>query len=151
MAIPKAAIDSRGIRWKVHFDREWREWQVRAYKQSPTGAWKFWEGPTYYTEDREDAIRTFNHIIGETRTNPPAKIDKQIRAIIGLRNLVQNYGMATVGDNGTIYWLDGGVTHCGKDALRTAVRIAAEKTIRHAEKHGLSTKRLFTYWRAAGF
>jgi hypothetical protein len=166
MALPKAAIDPQGTRWKVHYDREWQEWQVRAYKKSPTGAWKFWEGPTYYTEDREDAIRTFNylitaHTIGKEtpagfKLNPhdarhSLKLAKQVRAVIKLRNLVEDYGMASVGSDGTIRWLDGGVTHCGKNNLRTAVRIAADKTIRHAQKHGMPTKKLFLYWRAAGF
>lgn len=155
MALPKAGIDHQGIKWAVKYDREWQEWQVRAYKKAASGAWKFWEGPTYYANDREDAIRTFHHLVGYapgyTRANPPPKLAKQVRAVVSLRNLVEDYGMASVGSDGTIRWLDGGVTHCGKDNLRTAVRMAAEKTIKHAQKHGLPTKKLFLYWRAAGF
>lgn len=65
LPLPKAGIAPNGIKYAIKYDRDWQEWQVRAYKRSPkTGAWKFAEGPTHYTEDRDDAIRTFHHLVG---------------------------------------------------------------------------------------
>ena len=132
MALPKPGITPDGkLKFAVKFDREWREWQVRAYKRSATGAWKFVEGPTYYANDKEDAIQTFHHLVGYapgyTRANPPkslAPIDKTIIA----------YGMAVVDGQGTIHWTGGGVTHCGKSGIRTAYRTAAEACMKHAAK-----------------
>jgi hypothetical protein len=63
-----------GTKYVVHFDREWREWQVRAYRKNKAGIWKFAEGPTCYCEDREDATQTFYHLVGHgpagTHVNP---------------------------------------------------------------------------------
>jgi hypothetical protein len=75
--LPKSGIAPNGTKYTVKFDREWQEWQVRAYKKSATGAWKFVEGPTYYCEDRDDAISTFHHLVGYApgyeRANPRRK------------------------------------------------------------------------------
>ena len=73
--LPKAGIAPNGTKYVVKFDRDWQEWQVQAYKNSPTtGAWKFAEGPTCYCGDREEAISTFHHLVGHapgyTRSNP---------------------------------------------------------------------------------
>ena len=74
MVLPKPGIAPDGIKYAVKFDREWREWQVRAYRKNKNGAWKFCEGPTYYSHDKEDAIQTFHHLVGYapgyTRANP---------------------------------------------------------------------------------
>jgi len=69
-ALPKAAVAPDGTRYKVHYDRDWQEWQVRAFVNG-----KFHEGRTYYTgasgaEGREDAIQTFRHLVGATMNNP---------------------------------------------------------------------------------
>lgn len=65
LPLPKAGIDARGTKWSIKYDRDWQEWQVRAYTRSrKTGAWKFREGPTAYCSDRDDAIDTFHHLVG---------------------------------------------------------------------------------------
>ena len=130
MAAKLRGVSPYGTKYVVHFDREWREWQVRAYKKR-NGVWKFAEGPTYYSNDKEDAVQTFYHLVGHgpagTYANPPkslAPIDKTIIA----------YGMAVVDGQGTIHWTGGGVTHCGKAGIRTAYRTAAEQCMKHATK-----------------
>lgn len=175
-----------GTKYVVHFDREWREWQVRAYRKNKAGVWKFAEGPTYYANDREDAEQSFYHLVGHapagTHMNPMTRkwrglrlrsslrkkygaarirrlyknplTAKQVQAAIALRNEVMKYGMAVVGDDGTIRWLDGSAaTHCGKDNLRTAVRIAADQAIKHARKYGLNKieERLLRLRHEAGY
>jgi hypothetical protein len=131
MAQRLRGIAPDGTKYVVHFDREWREWQVRAYRKNKAGVWKFAEGPTYYANDREDATQSFYHLVGHgpagTHVNPPkslAPIDKVIIA----------YGMAVVDGQGTIHWTGGGVTHCGKRGIRTAYRTAAEQCMKHAAK-----------------
>lgn len=84
LPLPKAGIDSRGIKWIVKFDRDQQEWQVRAYKRSAkTGAWKFAEGPTCYCFDRDDAIQTFHHLVGYgpgyERANPKKRAQARAR------------------------------------------------------------------------
>jgi hypothetical protein len=75
LPLPKPGIAPNGIKYAVKYDRDWQEWQVRAYKRSPsTGAWKFAEGPTCYCGDRDEAINTFHHLVGYApgyeRSNP---------------------------------------------------------------------------------
>jgi hypothetical protein len=88
LPLPKSGIAPNGIKYAVKYDRDWQEWQVRAYKRSPkTGAWKFAEGPTYYagggSDGREDAIETFHHLVGYgpgyERANPRRKIRRRRR------------------------------------------------------------------------
>jgi hypothetical protein len=73
LPLPKAGIAPNGIKYVVKFDRDWQEWQVRAYKKR-NGVWKFAEGPTCYCEDRDEAIATFHHLVGYApgyeRANP---------------------------------------------------------------------------------
>lgn len=74
MARRLRGIAPNGIKYVVHFDRDWREWQVRAYRKNKNGVWKFAEGPTCYCEDKEDATRTFYYLVGHgpagTHVNP---------------------------------------------------------------------------------
>ncbi len=74
MARRLRGIAPDGTKYVVHFDRDWREWQVRAYRKNRKGVWKFAEGPTCYCEDREDATQTFYHLVGHgpagTHVNP---------------------------------------------------------------------------------
>ena len=74
LPLPKAGIAPYGTKYVVKYDREWREWQVRSYHKNKNGVWKFADGLTYYTDDREDAIKTFHHLVGYapgyTRANP---------------------------------------------------------------------------------
>ncbi len=75
MALPKAGVTPDGkLKFAIKYDRDWQEWQVRAYKRSKTGAWKFAEGPTCYANDKEDALQTFHHLVGYApgyeRANP---------------------------------------------------------------------------------
>lgn len=132
LPLPKAGIAPNGIKYAVKFDRDWQEWQVRAYKKSPTtGAWKFAEGPTCYCGDRDEAIATFHHLVGYApgyeRANPPVSLVPILKTLL-------DYGMAHIGNDGTIRWLDGRVTHCGAGNIRTAARIAAEQCMKHATK-----------------
>lgn len=132
LPLPKAGIAPNGTKYVVKYDRDWQEWQVRAYKRSAkTGAWKFAEGPTCYCGDREEAISTFHHLVGYApgyaRANPPKSLAPIDKTII-------SYGMAVVDGQGTIHWTGGGVTHCGKAGIRTAYRTAAEQCMKHAAK-----------------
>jgi hypothetical protein len=131
MARRLRGIAPDGTKYVVHFDRDWREWQVKAYRKNKAGVWKFAEGPTYYAYDREDAEQAFWHLVGHapagTHVNPPKSLAPIDKTII-------DYGMAVVDGQGTIHWLGGGVTHCGKRGIRTAYRIAAEQCMKHAAK-----------------
>lgn len=86
MARRLRGIASDGTKYVVHYDREWREWQVRAYRKNNKGVWKFVEEPTYYANDKEDATQTFWHLVGHapagTHVNPPK----------GYRMQAQGYG-----------------------------------------------------------
>lgn len=88
MARKLRGVAPNGTKYVVHFDRDWREWQVRAYKKR-NGVWKFAEGPTYYSNDKEDAVQTFWHIVGHapagTHVNP---------------NKTDNFFILTVDKNG---------------------------------------------------
>lgn len=74
MARKLRGIAADGTKYVVHYDREWREWQVRAYRKNKSGVWKYHDGRTYFSEDKEDAIQTFWHLVGHgpagTHVNP---------------------------------------------------------------------------------
>ena len=72
MALPKAATMPDGTRYKVHYDRDWQEWQVRAYVKN-----KFNHGRTIYCSDREDALNTFDHITTRGIHKNPVRIKAQ--------------------------------------------------------------------------
>lgn len=102
-----------GTKYVVHFDREWREWQVRAYKKRK-GIWKFAEGPTYYANDKEDATQTFWYLVGHapagTHVNPKRYIMH-----------AQGYGP--------------GPTFESKAAAILAIRALVREDVRHCRRH----------------
>lgn len=128
MARRLRGIAPDGTKYVVHFDREWREWQVRAYRKNKAGVWKFAEGPTYYANDREDATQTFYHLVGHgpagTHVNPGGYIIKAqgyepgpafatkgeaIRAVQSfvredIRFCRRKFGSAFVDRRGTNFW-----------------------------------------------
>src|SRR5882757_10416251 len=61
-------VDSSGIRWSVKKNAETKEWMVVAYVNGKRD-----EDKTYYTDDKADAVGTFDHLMstrGGKRTNP---------------------------------------------------------------------------------
>ena len=54
----KGVIVAGGMKVRLVYDAIWKEWQVRVYEEG-----KRIEAATYYTDDKEDAVRTMNEMI----------------------------------------------------------------------------------------
>jgi hypothetical protein len=68
------------------------------------------------------------------RRNPSLTHGDVTQAVLDVCKYVQSYGMAVIGVNADIHWLDNGsVTCCGH--IRTAARTAGQAVVKHALKH----------------
>jgi len=59
-----SGIAKDGVLYKVARKASTGEWCVTAYVPVPGGGWKRHEGKTYYGDSKEDAVGTFNYIMG---------------------------------------------------------------------------------------